>query len=226
MGDATATVTLTLDSDGLTDLQIIAQRAPGKGDAFRRMLARANLSQGDLAIAIGKHRTAISSWCSEDRWPTDEDMRRALANMGIDRKQLLDCWGVLLSTEISPKIDIQQLAVTLKCLLDFEDDPLERKLIIGRTLEEEVFIRQGFKGREDTRAAEFFMSRLDKYEELKQKRSLGSMRDVTPAQVDAARGNVYVNDPVTSNTTTPSEEQPDNGAGDAKFIGIIGRKDL
>lgn len=220
---ATQRATITLTDDQRTDLQIIAQRAPGRGQAFQRLITIADMSHADVAHAIGRSRGTISSWCTESRWPPDDDIRRALVAIGIDRKQLLDTWGVLLATDVAPREDLTRLAQSIKVALDFESDKLERHLIIFRGLGEEILIKQGFKAREDTRAAEFFFNKWEKAEEEKQKRSLGSSRNVTPAQAMAASGDVYENAPISDSgtpgaqdgspdTPTSSDLPTDNGA--------------
>lgn len=160
----TKPTTLTLDADGLTDLQIIAQGAPGKGAAFQRMLDRAGLTQSMIAERIGQTRSSVTTWCTEYRWPKPDTLRRALVHIGIDRKQLSDTWGVLLGTEIAPKSEMQGLAVTLRNELMFMDDALERLVFIGRTMREQVFMRQAFKAIDDTRAAEYFSRELKEIE--------------------------------------------------------------
>lgn len=198
--------TFQLDQSGLADLQTISSRQAGRGEAFRRILERSGLTQAKLAQELGFGRSTISNWVKETRWPPDPEMRLALATMGVDRKQIVDHWGSALSTD-SEAID---LAVNLKMYLDCEADPLERKLIIGRTLEEEVFIRQGFRGREDTRAAEFFMNRLDRYEELKRKQNVSTQRNVTPEQGQWAAGaGVYANQPEATTDVGFSDDAED-----------------
>jgi transcriptional regulator with XRE-family HTH domain len=208
--------TLTLDADGLTDLQIIAQQAPGYGAAFQRMLNRANFSQSALAHQLNISRSTVTQWCSEARWPKGETLRNALSCLGIDRKQLVDTWGVLLGTEIAPRGESQQIAVNIRNELLFESDKLERLLIIGRNLDEQIFIRQGFKAFEDTRSAEYFSARLEKLEEESRKRRLGGARNVTPAQAKASAGDVYETEsPATkaeNDTTIGSNTVLDNGA--------------
>ncbi len=195
--------TLTLDADGLTDLQIIAQAAPGKGDAFQRLLDRAQCSQAEIARRIGCTRASVTQWCSEARWPKPDTLRLALIQLGVDRKQLIDTWGILLGTEITPRGEAQELVVNLRNELLFITEPLERLLTIGRTLREQVFIRQGFKGFEDTRAAEYFTKELDKYEELERIKGSKEPRNVSPQVAKWAAGEDIYKQPA---TTTCSDE--------------------
>lgn len=188
MSTAIERKTLTLDSDGLTDLQIIAQRAPGKGAALQRMFDRAGVSHNDIAIDIGRHRSTVSSWVQEARWPIDDDIRKTLVMLGLDRKQLLEQWGVLLSTDVAVKDDLTHVARRIKAELDFEFDTLQRSLIIFRGLAEEILIKQGFKAREDTRSAEFFFARWDKAEEENRKRSIKDVKIVSKHQGQWATG--------------------------------------
>lgn len=177
--------TLTLDDAGLEDLRTIAQRKAGKGEALQRMLDRAELTHASFAAVIDVQRATVSSWTREDRWPNDRDLKRVVGALGISTQILKREWQATHQDDID-------LAFQLKSELDFLEDPIDRFILIADTLEEQIFIKQGFKGQEDTRAAEYFTTRADMYREVHRKRSVQTSRSVNGSQASWASGtNVY-----------------------------------
>ena len=173
-----------LDESGLADVTVLANRQPGKGDAMRRLMVACGYAQGKLAMEMGVNRATISAWVSETRWPSDEEIKQACLLMGIPRDQIVQAWMAAPRQAGQEDVD---LAKQLQQLLWGETRALKRKLIIGRTMEEEVFIRQAFRAREDVRAAQLFFSRLDQYEDQARHESIETV-NVTPQQAGWAQG--------------------------------------
>ena len=183
--------TVPLDDAGLVDLQIIAVKGPGKGAALQRMLTRCDCTHDEAGKILKRTRNTVTSWCSEHRWPTDRDLRELLVGIGLPRDILAAQWQVAYA-------DASVVAKQLKDELEWVFDPIERFVLIADSLEEEVFIRQGFKACEDTKAAEFFTARADKYREQKRKMSVKDTRDVTPEQAQWSSGEGVYAEPVTT----------------------------
>ena len=186
------------DAELLTDLEIIALCQPGKGAALKRIIERAGLTFAALAAKLGYDpssdagRTTISHWTSERRWPPAATIRQTLMICNIDRKVLLDKFGLALDTEVTPLAESKQMLVSLRNELMFEFDEFERRDIIFSNTAEKVLLFQAFKAFDDVRAAQLFFERFDKHVEEKRQRALGSSRNVTPQQAQYVSGeNVY-----------------------------------
>ena len=170
------------DAELLTDLEIISLGEPGKGPALKRCLERAGLTFKEVASALGYDpntdagRTTVSHWVSERRWPPAATIRQVLSQCNIDRRLLLDLFGLQLGTEVTPARESRELAVALRNELMFEFDEFQRRDIIFQSLAEKVLIFQGFKAFDDTRAAQFFFERMDKH--VEEKRLIASERAV------------------------------------------------
>ena len=155
------------DQDFLTDLDIVARKSPGYGQAFSRIMKRGGFTQNALAESLNVDRSTISCWIHEKKWPQPERLRKALILMRVDRKALLGVFGIMLEVdtvgeESGEHQDANNVAVTLGDKLLLEADPGERESIIFDTIYEKMMLRQGLKGLDgDTRAAEFFAKRRD-----------------------------------------------------------------
>lgn len=188
---------LTKDADLFTDLEIIALNEPGKGQALRRLMDRAGISSHDLASKVGYDaetdtgRVTVTHWIAERRWPSPSLLREVLSALNIDRKILIEKFGLALGTEITPVQESRQLLVSLRNDLMFEFDEFERKDIIFRNTSEKVLLFQAFKAFEDVRAAQLFFDRLDKHEDERRRRTTKQARNVSPDQQAWASGQVY-----------------------------------
>lgn len=209
MSEASAVLT-SKDAALLTDLEIIALGEPGKGPALKRCLERAGLTFKAVATQLGYDpntdagRTTVSHWVSERRWPPPATIRQVLSHCNIDRKILLDQFGLQLGTEVTPAKESRELAVALRNELMFEFDEFERRDVIFQSLAEKVLIFQGFKAFDDTRAAQFFFERMDQHGEEKRLRAADRAVNVTPTASKWSRNEgVYPNgsSPQVSSTT-------------------------
>lgn len=189
-----STVLAKHDPDLITDLEILALQEPGKGPALQRCLDRAGLTHRELANKLGYEtdsesgRSTVSMWCNERRWPPQSKIREILVHLNIDRKLLLDKFGVALGTEVTPASESRQMLVNLRNEMMFEFEEFERRDIIFTNTAEKVLLFQAFKAFDDTRAAQLFFERFDKHVEEKRKRQLGTARNVTPQQSAWAGG--------------------------------------
>jgi len=175
------------NADLATDLEIIALQQPGKGAALRRCMDRAGLSYRSLADKLGYDtrsttgESSIKHWTSERRWPTPDRIREILLACNIDRKVLLDTFGLSLGTEVTPLQESKQLLVTLRNELMFISDDFERRDVIFRHTAEKVLLFLSFKAFDDVKAATLFFDRLDKHAEERKRREQKSERIVSPA---------------------------------------------
>jgi len=175
------------DADLITDLEIIALQQPGKGAALRRCMDRAGLSSRGLADKLGYDPksttgpTTVRQWTAETRWPASARIREALSHCNIDRKVLLDMFGLALDTEITPHSESKQLLVLLHNELMFSFDDFDRRDVIFRNTAEKVLVFLAFRAFEDTKAATLFFERFDKHEEERKRREQKSERIVSPA---------------------------------------------
>jgi transcriptional regulator with XRE-family HTH domain len=207
------------DADLLTDLEIIALNEPGKGQALKRIIDRAGMTNRQMAEKLGYDpesdagRTTLSQWFSERRWPPAARIREVLVHCNIDRKVLLDKFGIALGTEVTPIAETRQLLVSLRNELMFEFDEFERQDIIFNNTREKVLLFQAFKAFDDVRAAQLYFERLDKHEEEKRRRGGNEPRNVTPQQSAWNAGQDVTEAPSRPlDTTTCSETTPDNSA--------------
>jgi transcriptional regulator with XRE-family HTH domain len=75
------------------DVQAICSRSGGWNEAFRRLREQAELSQEQLAEAIGRDRSAISHWESGRYYPEAEMLQKALSALNVDARVLFRFFG-------------------------------------------------------------------------------------------------------------------------------------
>lgn len=187
------------DADFLFDMDLLSKGHPGKGQAMQRMIDRADTTQSALADSLGLHRSYVTHWCSETKWPNDTILRNALLKLNIDRKTILMHMGPCVVSSQS-ELDPEALAVNVVSKLFAIDDPFERETIIYDTIYEKALISQGIRATKDTRAFEAFCERYDKHEDEKRKRGSNEARNVTPQQSAWNAGQGVYATPVTPPT--------------------------
>jgi transcriptional regulator with XRE-family HTH domain len=168
------TITTTSHPDLLEDLRLIAGGRHGKGEALKRLLSVAKVTQSALAMKLGVDRSTISHWCSERKWPSSEKMLEALRSLEIDEARLIQLFGNLVQQErlqalLSGSFSGQNASVTMADLvreLDNQniEDADQRELIVLRALREPILKAMGVKALSDTKAATLILSLLNEAE--------------------------------------------------------------
>src|SRR5262249_10954657 len=100
-------------------VETICRKQSGWGQALRRLREKSGLSQQDVADMVGVDRAAISLWESEKSYPSAENLRKALAVMGVDPRVLFQYFGLpeigekapaTLNAQLSPEAVARELA--------------------------------------------------------------------------------------------------------------------
>ena len=175
------------DPELITDLDIISLQQPGRGPALGRIILKSGLTRKQIAEKLGLKRTGritIQNWISESRWPPQARIRELLIHCGIDRKLLIDRFGLALDTESTPASNVRELLVTLRSELMFTFDAFERVDCIFNATYEKVLMFQAFKAFEDTRAAALFFDRWDRHQDMLRRRANDSAKVSAAQSVD------------------------------------------
>ena len=170
------TVGHAADREFKRDLEIIARGQPGRGAALQRLIARAGVTQVQIADHLGCDRTSVSHWVREERWPRAQTIVDLLSFLRVDQAMLQEAAAILLGGDISADVlrkcgGLKTFKVTPQEFLDIlqtEDDFAQRdsifKVFVPQALVAVGFRAAGLKGGEacDPRAVKIL---LEEYRE-------------------------------------------------------------
>src|SRR5262245_52288931 len=170
-------------------IETICRKQPGWGAALRRLREKSGLSQQDLAEAVGVDRAAISLWEDEKSYPSAENLRKALAVMGVDPRVLFKYFGLpevgeralaAFNAQLSPEAAAHELA---RRLIGMNGQPKEAIAeAIVDTMDNRVLAAVSMKALSDVQAAKLYFERSDKVRETRTtQRRLAEAVNVTPA---------------------------------------------
>jgi transcriptional regulator with XRE-family HTH domain len=156
----------------LNDLDIVCQRRPGRGPAFSRLLDYAQVTQRQLAEAIGVDHSAVSHWISEKKNPSYANLRKALAFLQVDHALVVKSLGQLIKQDsvadvLRARLAPRTIQVTLDDLLKIytDEDPDKREQLICRVVMEPITAAMAVKAMAgDVRAAQWMDGRQEKLE--------------------------------------------------------------
>src|SRR5215831_3766564 len=165
-------------------VETICRKQPGWGQALRRLREKSGLSQQDLAEAVGVDRAAVSLWESEKSYPSAENLRKALAVMGVDPRVLFQYFGLpeigekalaAFNAQLSPEAAAQALA---ERIIGMNGQPKEAIAeAIVDTMDNRVMAAISMKAMSDVQAAKLYFERSDKVRESRttQRRFAGAV---------------------------------------------------
>lgn len=184
------------------DIDLIARRLPGRGQALARMFERADVTQESIASQIGVNRSAISNWLREIRWPKPPITLKLLIALNVDRKIVAEASSIMMGGEVAGDVfrkigSLNTLDVTKEGMLELlknSDDFTQRDLIF-RGLGNHVLLALGLKaagvkGGEacNEKAAKIFMDEWRIHEEEARRRGIGDGHPPSSAVSDWAAG--------------------------------------
>jgi transcriptional regulator with XRE-family HTH domain len=155
-----------------TLLQLIASGAPGWGAAFAKLRGHAELSQKDIARALGLNPATISHWETSTHRPHTNTLRKALMLMVDARCLELVFPGTAQGDDNAAKLQahgetLARTQAALDALVESSGDEVERSLYRVKREMFGVQFEKALKG--DTKAAAFVLAWVERFIEERRK---------------------------------------------------------